>query len=112
MEPVPEASPAGPALRTRMIEPGPLAHAEALLSWLQRRYPPGTLLPAGDVEYVCYPLLLEQKGWRPRPWGSCKGVGKHLSKLPGVEKVSPYVVAEDGFKERISAITSIGRRGD
>ncbi len=81
-------------------EPEPLAHAEALLRWLQKKYPPGALLRAGDVEHLCYPSFLQQKGWRPQPWGSRNGVGKHLSELPGVEKVSPYVVAEDGITER------------
>jgi hypothetical protein len=82
-------------------EPGSLAHAEALLSWLQKHYPPGALLPAADVENVCYPLFLEQTGWRPRYWGSRRGVGKHLRELPGVKKVSPYIETEDGFKERV-----------
>jgi hypothetical protein len=68
---------------------------------LQKRHPPGALLRACEVEHECYPLFLWQKGWRMRPWGSRKGVGKYLSKLPGVEKVSPYLVTEDGRKERV-----------
>ena len=81
--------------------PGPLAQAEALLSWLQKLYPPGALLRAADVEHECYPLFLEQKGWWPQPWGSRKGVGKHLRGLPGVGKVSPYIEAADGIRERV-----------
>ena len=49
-------------LYERKPRPGPLAQAEALLSWLQRQYPPGALLRAADVEHECYPLFLEQKG--------------------------------------------------
>ena len=56
---------------------------------------------AADVEHECYPLFLEQKGWRPQPWGSRKGIGKYLSGLPGVGKVSPYIDGENGIKERI-----------
>jgi hypothetical protein len=87
-------------LYERKPRPEPLAQAEALLSWLQKLYPPGALLRAADVEHECYPLFLEQKGWWPQPWGSRKGIGKHLGGLPGVGKVSPYIEAEDGIKER------------
>ena len=87
-------------LHMRKPPPGPLAQAEAFLSWLQKLYPPGALLRAADVEHYCYPLFLEQKGWWPQPWGSRKGIGKHLRGLPGVAKVSPYIEAEDGIKER------------
>lgn len=87
-------------LNERKLRPGPLAQAEALLSWLQKLHPPGALLRAADVEHECYPLFLEEKGWWPQPWGSRNGIGKHLRGLPGVGKVSPYIEAEDGIKER------------
>ena len=70
-------------LYLRKSQPGPLAQVEALLNWLQKLYPPGALLRAAHVEHECYPLFLEQKGWRPQPCGSRKRHGQASERAAG-----------------------------
>jgi hypothetical protein len=89
---------AGPRLTP---QPGPLAQAKALLCWLQQSYPPGTVLKAWELESELYPRFAEEKGLSVRPWGSRNGVGKYLREVPGVEKISPYLDAGYGYKERV-----------
>ena len=101
-KPVPRRAEAAtrPHLRVLLPRPEARVQAEALLSWLQKLYPPGQLLRASDVEQVFYPIFVRQKGWIARPWGSRKGVGKYFGGLPGVEEDSPYLTEEVG-KRRV-----------
>ena len=89
-EPVPKLVP----------EPDPLAQARALLGWLQERYG-GHDIQASQVEIICYSQLLEEMGWRGRPWVGRHGVGKYLTALTGGKKLHRYWEDEHGNKERV-----------
>jgi hypothetical protein len=77
-----------------------MAQAQALLEWLQARYP-GDILRASDVECICYGEMLKERNCRPRPWVGRHGVGKYLKTLTGGKKRSTYWPNENGDTERV-----------
>ena len=77
-----------------------MAQAQALFGWLQERYG-GNFLKASEIESICYPQLLKEKGWREQPWVGRHGVGKYLTALSGGRKFYRYWVDEYGDKERV-----------
>ena len=82
--------------------PDAVAHARALLGYMQERYG-GHFLQAGEVEAICYPQLLEARGWRGRPWGGRHGVGKFLTDMTGGKRQYRTWEDEDGKPQRLRA---------
>jgi hypothetical protein len=85
------------ALPRLLPRPAPATQAHALLHWLQARHA-GDTLRSGDVEFIAYPALLREKGWRAQPWDGRQGMGKHLTRLTGGRKQTTY---DSGEKRRV-----------
>jgi len=104
-KPTPDTEPPHVAARSvrkpvPKLKPHPMAQAQALFGWLQERYG-GNFLKASEIESICYPQLLKEKGWREQPWVGRHGVGKYLTALSGGRKFYRYWVDEYGDKERV-----------
>ena len=79
--------------------PSPEAQAQALLEWLHA-HNAGEGLRAGHVEKECYPKMLAEQGWRPRPWTGRNGVGKHLTRLMGGKRRTGYTAENANGKKK------------